>query len=598
MMTSHTNHTMHNEMIYKRVIILFLIPFLCIACNKQKPSERARLHFQQGISENQESVIYCHSEAPIVTVTLTEDGYRYDINAFGGQIMLFFKDYVSHENAVKIVENHRADIIAQIPYLKYYLIEVPIGNEGTFVSLLQNEFDIDFVYPNIVGEFCATMPYVVDNFNGDHGEKVAAMITSCDPLMNIIVHNVSPYDNAEGINTNKAIEAVEKTLKNLNQEDGAVFNMSFGPGLVRFWSIIPWQNRVLWSDRYVTDDNKISYRKRYINDLKTWIKLTTKYDDKDFVIVKSSGNAGMKELETIISDLTNELSTKELGVFERHFILVSANDDNQELDYPNDVSSYNKMVTKVDISDMTAQDLHWQGTSFSSPRVAGYITTASNDYKMKVVDVLKHVRNATQKANKHILTYELMEREINNADIDSNNDNDDYNSYNTERIAEDLVGQVVYEPSTDGYFSQEWHWEIEKGEVLGIEGIKRERDIYGHEDVTIIAHLHRGELKIDAEMVLKYVINGTDKTLLSSIVNKLIIPTQTDYSQYVEIKMDYDFFPSLVVYNNSNMILFVGGDYSTDDEYKRFASLVEPHSSEMIGIGCPKSYHVHFAYRK
>lgn len=656
-----------------RLVILFLLSFLCFACNnKQKTTG------QKETPVSQDDVIYCHSEAPIATVTMTEEGGSYEIEAVGGQVMLFFKDYVPHKDAVRTIEKYQAIIIAQIPYLKYYLVEVPVGKEGRFVSLARNVSDIDFVYPNIVGDICAATPFVVDNFKGDHGEKVAAMVTGCNLFMNITTYDVSPQGEERGISTHKAIESVEQTLKNLRKGNSAVFNMSFGPGLIKLWGIIPWQNRVLWDDRFVTDDNKKSYTRRYINGLKTWIKLSAKFGDKDFVVVKSAGNEGMKELETILDGLKNELSPQEIDVFERHFIIVSAKDDNKERDYPNDVSTYHKMVTKVDISDMTAQDLHWQGTSFSSPRVAGYITNAANDYNLKVVDILNHVRKATEKANDNILTYELLEKQIagdkkydtydclsyclvkdntteyellelyNTCDNDiivkgtllnriashrgtnilefeeiveahkyayiegfienecsiasveklsKQNDNHEDNNYlDNSNYAKDLVGQIVYEPSDNGYFPQEWRWKIEDGEVLSVQEINR---LYGNDEIIVLAHLHRGETRIDAEMVLKYSTAGRDRKIMSSKVLKLIIPTQPDFSQYIKLRMDYDFLPSLVLYNKSDMTLFVGGDYSFNEgKMTKFAGVFEPNSSKTIAIGGIDSYHIHFAYRK
>ena len=617
---------------------------------------------------SQDDVIYCHSEAPIATVTLTEEGGSYEVEAVGGQVMLFFKDYVPHKDAVRTIEKYQAKIIAQIPYLKYYLVEVPVGKEGRFVSLVRNVSDVDFVYPNMVGDFCAATPFVVDNFNGNHGEKVAAMVTGCDPLMNIKTYNVGIQGDKRHIDTNKAIESVEQTLKKLNKDNSAVFNMSFGPDLGKKYA--------LWNDSSVTDDIKNSYTRRYINELKTWITYSAKFGNKDFVIVKSAGNRGMKELETILNGLRNELSPQEKEIFERHFIIVSAKDDNKERNYPNDVTSFHKMVTKVDISDMTAQDLHWQGTSFSSPRVAGYIAIVANIYNMKVVDILNYVRKATEKANDNILTYELLEKQINEYDTydclfyrlikDNSSEYElEYELlelYNTcdddikvkgtllnsiaphgganilefeevvgahkyvyvegfienectiksvERIneqydnqtdndcsdyAKDLVGQTIYEPSENGYFSKKWRWKIEDGEVLGVQEINR---AYGNDEITVLAHLHRGYTKIDAEMVLKYSAEGLDRKIVSSKVNKLIIPQQTDYSQYTELKMDYDLFPSLVLYNKSGMTLFVGGDYSFNGgKMTKFAGVFEPNSSKTIVIGGIDSYHIHFAYKK
>lgn len=158
----------------------------------------------------------------------------------------------------------------------------------------------------------------------------------------------------------------------------------------------------------------------------------------------------------------------------------------------------------------------------------------------------------------------------------------------------DIIGQTITAPSEDGYFPSDWKWRIEKGEVYEVQELGKKVDSSGNELVTILAHLHRGELKIDAEMTLKYSKNG----LVSSRVTKLIIPQQQDYSQYVELEMNYDFLPSLMVYNRSNMTLFVGGEYSSKDETSLFSSIVEPHSSEMIVMGSIQYYSVHFAYEK
>lgn len=160
--------------------------------------------------------------------------------------------------------------------------------------------------------------------------------------------------------------------------------------------------------------------------------------------------------------------------------------------------------------------------------------------------------------------------------------------------SEDIIGQVITAPSEDGYFPSEWEWKIERGEVYEVRELSRRTDPSGYEIITVFAHLHRGEVKIDAEMILKYSQNG----LVSSRVTELTIPQQTDYSQYVEMEMDYDFLPALMLYNRSNMTLFVGGDYSSGDERSLFSAVIEPHSSKMIAFGNVQSYHVHFAYEK
>lgn len=160
--------------------------------------------------------------------------------------------------------------------------------------------------------------------------------------------------------------------------------------------------------------------------------------------------------------------------------------------------------------------------------------------------------------------------------------------------SKDIIGQVLTAPSEDGYFPPTWEWKLEGEDILDVQELSRRNDSYGYELITVLAHLHRGELKVDAEIILKYSQNG----LVSSRVTKLTIPRQHDYSQYIELEMDYDFLPALMIYNRSNMTLFVGGDYSSGNEKCLFGAIVEPHSSEMLGIGNFQYYHVHFAYEK
>jgi hypothetical protein len=522
--------------------------------------------------------------------------------------------------------------------------------------------------------------------------------------------------------------------------DKVVINMSIGTSL---YDQEGNSKRVLWSNANVTEENRISYRRRYVNSLKGLIKLVKKYDKEDFVIVKSIGNEGMKQLETIIDELTSELTWDELKVFERHFILVSAKDDYMLADYPNDVSRYHKMVSKVDISDMTRQDTDWAGTSFSSPRLAGYIYILAEKYDLPVTTVLKYVRSATEKAIDNVVTYELIEKEINNytsrniqyvdlglpsgtlwkaeselglytyqvandkfaSDIEqlptyeqllelkqqckwqatdtgyevigpngnsitfsaegyldcggthryvnggagifgnqtigmiwsstptdadkaysmgigtynpgiiqsdyrcygrsvhlvqsgnSKSDNESANPYKEVELADDLIGQIIYDPSENSYFPEDWSWTIGPGEVLSVDELSR--DLFQDSvNIRVLVHLHKDAIKIDSELIMHYVKNRNGYTLQSTTVNKFTLLPQTDYSQHVTLEMDYTFMPLLMLYNNSDMTLLVGGEWSSKSNSKRFITFVEPHSSETIAMGTFTSYNIHFAYRK
>ena len=268
-----------------------------VACNKQQPSQRTPI-FSKSISQN--DIKYCTSEPPATMISLREGGVDYQVDATEGQLMVIFDETVSHDKAISIIQSHSATVAAQIPYLNYYLIEVLVGRESVTYSRFHELDEVDFVYPNAIEQWCATAAHILDNYSigATHGEQVESMLIGCNPLLNITTYDVS-Y-NGGGVNTNKAVEYVEQILSTLDSDNGTVINMSFGPKLTN-------REKILWDDHSVTDKDRNSYKRKYINGLKHWIKLTTKYEDKDFVIVNSAGNEGMKELEFIIEDLKNEL---------------------------------------------------------------------------------------------------------------------------------------------------------------------------------------------------------------------------------------------------------------------------------------------------
>lgn len=377
---------------------------------------------------NSGEILYSGPEPPIRTVTLVDNGVSYDVEAAEGQVIVMFDETVSHKEAVKILKKNKAKVIAQMPDVHYYLVEVPAGSESELISKLKQISKVNYVYPNAIKVLCLVSSHVIDNFNGDHGKMVSSMMNGCTPLVDVANHNVG--HGTRYINSDKANQELKKIVENLKNDESAVINMSFGP-------------------KY---SSREAFRNIFIEELRGFVNIAKSYGDKDFIIVKSSGNGGIKNLDKDLDVLMNDsLSVDERTVLERHFILVSAKDDNKNTnkygDYPNDVSPgrYNKMVTKVDISDMTVQDLHWQGTSFSSPRAAGFIVSAANKYNMKVTEVLDYARKATEKTPDHVLTQELLEKNIiEHKDVNIKVYNDDFNETYSQQKKKSNLPENVY----------------------------------------------------------------------------------------------------------------------------------------------------------
>lgn len=341
----------------------------------------------------------------VVSIDMIDgDGIPYAIEAIEGQVMVMFEETTSHKNAFEILKNNHAKIVAQLPNVHYYLVEVPRGKEGEFVSHMRKVPSVNFVYPNAIEEICSVDSYVLDNFNGNHGQRVVSMLKDGSEEMNVAIRDVGT-ENEKHINCNKAYEEAVKIIENLGKDESAIINMSFGPAF----------------DKEIKNigERRADYIKEYINHLNMWKNLVLINDDKDFVFVKSSGNEAKTNLESVLDLFRGTLTKEEIETFERHFILVSAKDGNSI--YPNDVSPgyYDKLVTKVDISDIP-----WDGTSFSSPRVAGYIARAADAHGIKVTEVLKHVRTATEVNRDHIFTAQSLDAVIKIAQGNPNNVNE------------------------------------------------------------------------------------------------------------------------------------------------------------------------------
>lgn len=364
----------------------FLLLLIYYGC-EQKPPYRIPKY-----PEIEQEIFFEGDHPPVAQVTYEKNGQVYHVAAVQGQVMVMFKETVSHADAFEILKNNHTKIIAQLPKTHYYLVEVPVGKEDDFLCLLQKIPKIDFVCPNEIEEICSVNSHVLDNFYGTHGGRVVTMMKGGNQDMIVSTDNVGLPDG-KYIYRNKAFESAEKIISNLGEGESVVINMSFGPSV----------NKDIKSN----DERKADYKNNYIEDLNLWKELILCHDDKDFVIVKSSGNNGITNLEDGLDKFRNGLSKAEIEAFERHFILVSAKDGDSK--YPNDVSPeyYDRLVTKVDISDIS-----WDGTSFSSPRAAGYIATAADAHGMKVTEVLKHVRKATEVNKDHVFTTKSLDAVI------------------------------------------------------------------------------------------------------------------------------------------------------------------------------------------
>ena len=182
-------------------------------------------------SINEGEIVYNGPEPPITVITLEEDGAKYDVEAAEGQLIVMFKKTVAHKEAVMILRKNDAKIIAQMPDVQYYLVEVPAGKESEFFSSIRNIQEVEYVFPNAIEFICSATSYVLDNFNAEHGKMVTEMLNKSGGESSEI-KNIGSSDG-KYVLSGMAVESTKHIIDNLGNNESAVINMSFGPGLVR-----------------------------------------------------------------------------------------------------------------------------------------------------------------------------------------------------------------------------------------------------------------------------------------------------------------------------------------------------------------------------
>jgi len=332
---------------------------------------------------------------PVTQVVVYEYGREYGITAVSGHVIAMFNPYVSHNQAKRYIREINGRIVSQIRSINYYLIDVGAGNESYAMDRLRNLYDVKIVSLNMVEYLCEAkaVTAVLDNFYISHGDNVTYALKECGLTSMINQYNVGIKGNENGSLLQSEVDSdLHSILKNAPADTPVVINMSFGPSFND-------PNVTYWTDKNITERTKNNYKKQYKSALKHLIAIADNYRDKDFVIVKSAGNEGLKQLDIeILNDLAGELNYDEFETLHKHFILVGA-EDSRFPEYSNTVTkgNYNSFYTTVDISDLKNQNSFLFGTSFAAPRLTCFLSTTIDSRKIKATEALRLVKDMTYK---------------------------------------------------------------------------------------------------------------------------------------------------------------------------------------------------------
>ena len=355
-----------------------------------------------------------------VTVELVdEEGIPYTVDAIEGQICVWFDGDVSYRKAKNAISKSGGKIVAQIPDIGYYLVEVTPYETRNFLSKIQETPGINWAFPNLVSYPSAANTFILDNYYQQsdatedatsHGVMVQFALEQISTDSPTKAYNIG-NKNGKSMCTNSAVFAINE-IASSSIDGPIIINMSFGPYLRKR------ENDVRYYWKSATDDEKQDYQKRFLKSIQNIIRAVKPLSGKDFVITKSAGNNGVKVFDAaIITYLQDNLEPDEIEILDKHFLIVTAGEkEKKNKDYSNEMENghYSPWVTKVDISDFKYNGKRKFGTSFAAPRAAGILSWAVNKYDLSATEVLKFARKATEESPDHTLTLELLEMAIEN----------------------------------------------------------------------------------------------------------------------------------------------------------------------------------------
>lgn len=387
----------------------------------------------------------------VVKIPVSIEGEEYIVNGYEGLITVYFNDNAKHEDASRIIEKNNGKIIAQIPYINYYLIQVESGEENNFLQDIKSEnilyaFVNPPYYPNIAGIIDSYHPYA-DGYN--HGKNVAGFFAGCvgdasyqigyldigSPNTDGSVFLEDGYNHISDILQGSYYDYYANGYLAYKPDSPLLINMSYGPKIYdNSGNMSNWVN--------VTDAN---LRKAYIAEFQNFIKNTviriskTK-NRKDIVVTVAAGNDLLPDFYKQIIEpmfLDNYKGIKldnntQKNILNNNIVFITAKDDRGD-PYSNE-SSKHHTVAKVDISNIGIPD---NGTSFAAPKALCDIyhlmqLKNNKDKSLTAVQALAIIKEAVANNQDGLL---ILDDAI--------------------KIAKDKLG---IKDTTDSIVDTKWHW--------------------------------------------------------------------------------------------------------------------------------------------
>ncbi|MDH6303909.1 putative small secreted protein [Parabacteroides sp. PF5-5] len=383
----------------KKILYIITIALACFSltgCNSCS-SKQADISWADYVDagymekEEYENIFFEENYPTVRNIIYTENYESYDIEAVEGHVLMYFKDGTSTSEATYIIEEHGGRIIEQMPKFDYYLIEVEVGSENSFIKKMRTNSMVEYVFLN-TRNYEASV-YIIDGFyeqkcfKGNHGEEVRKTFEKFSSSQYTqSIYNIDGGPSWGELFTNILCKRIQQVMESVDNDELVLINRSISMaslGRDKYCETIQYVN--------VGNRKQKSYAKEYfknLTSLATCIKKIENSGKYNFILTQASGNEGVHNLDELI---LNKLDNQSMKVLKRHLVLVNALDLNTSIRYSNNTIRKNTISTTIDISDCDHP-----GTSFAAPKLLGWIDKLTTEYDcLNAQDILQIIRNTT-----------------------------------------------------------------------------------------------------------------------------------------------------------------------------------------------------------
>jgi hypothetical protein len=84
-------------------------------------------------------------------VTYTDNGQSRTVLAYPGQIIVFFNVPVTDSDAKTLINAHGGTVLGEIPVVGYYLVQILVGSEASFINAITTDSRVNSALPDAVG---------------------------------------------------------------------------------------------------------------------------------------------------------------------------------------------------------------------------------------------------------------------------------------------------------------------------------------------------------------------------------------------------------------------------------------------------------------